>query len=213
MYLFLSIFIFLIITQFVMGLFASYIRRGLKDKHSYYLGEQVEFNKILESAKEKSKELSIIASDQIDDVCIAENNLIIVNKKSIYSKDMYSNLYLLFQLKLTSPKLKEIRLLYNYQSIVFFSQIIILVLFFLLPQINQTILLIGFVLFFLSIFLISYGIVVYGSILKEVLKEAKSILKLDNVEQARAEALSSEIKYEILTYPLELPTRLSRFWR
>lgn len=213
MYLFLSIFIFLIITQFVMGLFASYIRRGLKDKHSYYLGEQVEFNKILESAKEKSKELSIIASDKIDDVCIAENNLIIVNKKSIYSKDMYSNLYLLFQLKLTSPKLKEIRLLYNYQSIVFFSQIIILVLFFLLPQINQTILLIGFVLFFLSIFLISYGIVVYGSILKEVLKEAKSILKLDNVEQARAEALSSEIKYEILTYPLELPTRLSRFWR
>lgn len=212
MYLFLSIFIFLVLVQFILGIFASLVKRGLKNKYSYYLGEQIEFNILLQNAKEENPDLGIEATDQIEDVCIAENNLIIVNKGSIYSKDMYSNLYLLFQLKLTNPKFTRLRTLYNYQSILFLSQVICLILVFLIPDFSNPILVLAFVIFLLTLMLITYGIVQYGNILNTVLKEAKGKLKLDDVEQARAETLAAEIKYEILSYPLEIPWRLTRFW-
>lgn len=212
MYLFLSIFIFLLVVQLLLGIFATIVKRKLKNKYSYYLGEQIEFNILLQNAKEENPLLGIEATDQIEDVCIAENNLIIVNKKSIYSKDMYSNLYLLFQLKLTNPKFSRLRILYNYQSILFLSQVSCLCLIFLIPDISSFILMFAFATLLLTFVLIAYGIVQYGAILNTVLKEAKNKLKLDRVEQARAETLASEIKYEILSYPLEIPWRLTRFW-
>jgi len=212
MYLFFAIFAFLVVTQILMGIFASTSKRKLKKKYSYYLGEQIEFNKILENHQKEHPNLSILASDEIEDVCVAENNLIIINKKSIYAKDMYSNLVLLFQLKLTNPKLKEIRNIYNYQSLEFIAQILCLILFFVLNIIAGIVLAIGYVLFALNLFLVFYGIWAYGKLLKQVLIEAVPILKLDNVEVARAETLANEIKYEVLTYPLEIPWRLTRFW-
>lgn len=195
-----------------MGIFASKIKRGLKQKYSYYLGEQIEFNKILEKYQAQLPHLRVIATDQISDVCVAENNLIIVNKKSIYSKDLYSNIYLLFQLELTNPALKEIRNIYNYQSVVFFSQFVCVVLFFALNSIALVILVTGYILFLLNIFLLVYGMVGYNRILDKVMIDAKPLLKLDKVEEARAETLINEIRYEVLTYPLEIPWRLTRFW-
>lgn len=212
MYLFLSIFIFLVVAQIVMGVFASKIKRGLKNKYSYYLGEQIEFNKILEKYQAQFPELRVIATDEINDVCVAENNLIIVNKKSIYAKDLYSNLYLLFQLRLTNPSQKEIRNIYNYQSIVFFSQFVCLVLFFALNSVGMVLLLACYILLLLNVFLVIYGVVGYNKILKDVMKDAIPLLKLDRVEEARAETLINEIRYEVLTYPLEIPWRLTRFW-
>lgn len=212
MYLFFAIFVFLVITQILMGIFASSVKRSLRRKYSYYLGEQIEFNKILEAYQQKHSNLNILASDEINDVCIAENNLIIVSKKSIYAKDLYSNLVLLFQLKLTNPKLKEVRNIYSYQSIVFLSQILCLILFFVFPTIQTVILAAGYLVLMLNIFLVIYGIWAYNKILNLVLIEAKPLLKLDLVELARAETLANEIKYEVLTYPLEIPWRLTRFW-
>lgn len=212
MYLFLAIFVFLLITQILMGIFASSVKRSLKKKYSYYLGEQIEFNKILEIYQQKHSNLNILASDEINDVCIAENNLIIISKKSIYAKDLYSNLVLLFQLKLTNPKLREIRNIYSYQSVVFLSQILCLILFFVFPTIQTIILIAGYLVLLLNIFLVIYGIWAYSKILSQVLIEAKPLLKLDLVELARAETLANEIKYEVLTYPLEIPWRLTRFW-
>lgn len=212
MYLFFAIFVFLVFTQILMGIFASSVKRSLKRKYSYYLGEQIEFNKILETYQQKHSNLNILASDEIDDVCIAENNLIIISKKSIYAKDLYSNLVLLFQLKLTNPKLREIRNIYSYQSVVFLSQILCLILFFVLPTIQTIILAAGYLVLLLNIFLVIYGIWAYSKILSQVLIEAKPLLKLDLVELARAETLANEIKYEVLTYPLEIPWRLTRFW-
>jgi hypothetical protein len=185
----------------------------LKRKYSYYLGEQIEFNNILEEYQKHNPNLQIIATDEINDVCIAEEDVLIINKKSIYAKDLYSNLYLLFQLKLTSSEFKDIRRIYIYQSITFVSQIVFLILFFVLPEIATIVLLLGFVSLFLNLFLIYYGISVYNQILRIVLKEARKILSLDKVEMARAETLVSELKYEVLTYALEIPWRLSEFWR
>lgn len=212
MYLFLSIFIFLLFAQVVMGIFAFRIKKGLKSKYSYYLGEQIEFYKILESYSEKSPNLRVIASDEINDTCIADSNLIIVNKKSIYAKDLYSNLYLLFQLKLTNPALKEIRNIYSFQTIVFFAQIVSILLFFVFSSIASTILMVSYVLLLLTIFISIYGIVGYNKILDNIMIEAKPLLKLDRVEVARAESLINEIRYEVLTYPIEIPWRLTRFW-
>lgn len=212
MYLFLSIFIFLLVSQIFMGIFATKVKRGLKKKYSYYVGEQVEFNRILEYYQSKNDNLKILASNEIDNVCIAEEDLIIINKKSIYAKDLYSNLYLIFQLQLTKPRYKDLRNIYNYQSIVFFFQMLSLVLFFVFSTISEIILLVGFILFLLNVFILLYGIYNYGIVLKAVFSEAVNYLKLDKVEQARAESLINEIKYEILTYPLEIPWRLSRFW-
>src|SRR5690606_19271243 len=131
-----------------------------------------------------------------------------INKKSIYAKDLYSNLYLLFQLKLTNPSLKEIRNIYSYQIIVFFAQFVSIILFFLLESIASTILIISYVLLLLSIFLSIYGIAGYNKILNSIMIEAKTLLKLDRVEEARAETLINEIRYEVLTYPIEIPWRL-----
>ena len=119
---------------------------------------------------------------------------------------------MLFQLKLTNPKLKEIRNIYNYQSVVFFAQGVSIVLFFALPVISGLILLIAYVILALNIFLVIYGIAGYSSTLDLVNKEIKQMLKLDKVEEARAETSINEIKYEVLTYPLEIPWRLTRFW-
>lgn len=212
MYLFLSIFIFLFLAQLVMGIFAFKIKKSLKNKYSYYLGEQIEFNKILETYSSNSPNLKIIASEEINDACIADDNLIIINKKSIYAKDLYSNLYLLFQLKLTNPSLKEIRNIYSYQIIVFFAQFVSIILFFLLESIASTILIISYVLLLLSIFLSIYGIAGYNKVLNSIMIEAKTLLKLDRVEEARAETLINEIRYEVLTYPIEIPWRLTRFF-
>jgi len=195
-----------------MGIFASSVKRGLKKKYSYYLGEQIEFNKILQTYQEEHPNLSILASDEINDVCIAENNLIIISKKSIYAKDLYSNFLLLFHLKLTNPSLKEVRNIYNYQSIVFLAQLFSLALFFILNVIAGIVLALAYILLALNIFLVVYGVLAYSKLLKEVLIDAKPILKLDKVEEARAETLMNEIKYEVLTYPLEIPWRLTRFW-
>lgn len=213
MYLLLVIYAFLLLVQLVLGIFAYRIKKSLKRKYSYYLGEQIEFNNILEEYQKHNPNLQIIATDEINDVCIAEEDVLIINKKSIYAKDLYSNLYLLFQLKLTSSEFKDIRRIYIYQSITFASQIVFLILFFVLPEIATIVLLLGFVSLFLNLFLIYYGISVYNQILRIVLKEARKILSLDKVEMARAETLVSELKYEVLTYALEIPWRLSEFWR
>ncbi|CAG0943136.1 hypothetical protein BROC_02145 [Candidatus Brocadiaceae bacterium] len=213
MYLLLVIYAFLLLVQLVLGIFAYRIKKSLKRKYSYYLGEQIEFNNILEEYQKHNPNLQIIATDEINDVCIAEEDVLIINKKSIYAKDLYSNLYLLFQLKLTSSEFKDIRRIYIYQSITFVSQIVFLILFFVLPEIATIVLLLGFVSLFLNLFLIYYGISVYNQILRIVLKEARKILSLDKVEMARAETLVSELKYEVLTYALEIPWRLSEFWR
>ncbi len=213
MYLLLVIYAFLLLVQLVLGIFAYRIKKSLKRKYSYYLGEQIEFNNILEEYQKHNPNLQIIATDEINDVCIAEEDVLIINKKSIYAKDLYSNLYLLFQLKLTSSEFKDIRRIYIYQSITFVSQIVFLVLFFALAEIASIVLLLGFVSLLLNLFLICYGISVYNQILRVVLKEARKILSLDKVEMARAEMLASELKYEVLTYALEIPWRLSEFWR
>lgn len=213
MYLLLVIYAFLLLVQLVLGIFAYRTKKSLKRKYSYYLGEQIEFNNILEEYQKHKPNLQIIATDEINDVCIAEEDILIINKKSIYAKDLYSNLYLLFQLKLTSSEFKDIRRIYIYQSITFASQIVFLVLFFALAEIASIVLLLGFVSLLLNLFLICYGISVYNQILRVVLKEARKILSLDKVEMARAEMLASELKYEVLTYALEIPWRLSKFWR
>jgi len=213
MYLLLVIYAFLLLVQLVLGIFAYRTKKSLKRKYSYYLGEQIEFNNILEEYQKHKPNLQIIATDEINDVCIAEEDILIINKKSIYAKDLYSNLYLLFQLKLTSSEFKDIRRIYIYQSITFVSQIVFLVLFFALAEIASIVLLLGFVSLLLNLFLICYGISVYNQILRVVLKEARKILSLDKVEMARAEMLASELKYEVLTYALEIPWRLSKFWR
>lgn len=213
MYLLLVIYAFLLLVQLVLGIFAYRTKKSLKRKYSYYLGEQIEFNNILEEYQKHKPNLQIIATDEINDVCIAEEDILIINKKSIYAKDLYSNLYLLFQLKLTSSEFKDIRRIYIYQSITFVSQIVFLVLFFALAEIASIVLLLGFVSLLLNLFLICYGISVYNQILRVVLKEARKILSLDKVEMARAEMLASELKYEVLTYALEIPWRLSEFWR
>lgn len=213
MYLLLVIYIFLLLVQIVLGIFAYTAKRSLKNKYSYYLGEQIEFNHILQEYQKNNPHLRIVATDEINEVCVAEENLLIVNKKAIYAKDLYSNLYLLFQLKLTSPVFSDVRRIYIYQSLTFFSQIIFLVLFFALQQIGTIVLLLGFASLLLNLFLIYYGVGLYNQILKTVLKESKKILSLDKVEVARAETLIGELKYEVLTYALEIPWRLSRFWR
>jgi hypothetical protein len=211
MYLFLIIFIFVVVMQFLMGVFAYRFRSNLKNKYSYYLGEQVEFNKILESFQAKTPQLKVVVADELNDVCIAEDNLIIISKKSIYSKDLYSNLFLLFQLELTNVKYSQLRTIYTLQSLIFFSQILCIFLFFALEGITGVVLLAGFVIFVLNLIIMFWGINQYISILKVVKKEAKDILKMDSVEEARADALINELRYEILTYPLEIPWRLKNF--
>lgn len=212
MYLFFSIFVFLVVSQLIVGIYALILKKSLPKKYKYYLSSQIEFHKILESFKTQNNSLQILVTDQLDDVCIAEENLIIVNKRSVYAKDMYSIIYLLFQLELTNPKYKRILHIYNYQSLLFVLQILLGLAFLILPQFGSIILIIAGIVLLLNIIVTVYGVSIYRMCLENVYYFCKKELKIDKVERARIENLIGEIKYELLRYPLEIPWRFKRFW-
>lgn len=212
MYLFAYIFIFLILLQVVIAIYAYRSRINLKRKYSYYLTQQKELGLILEEYQSNHQDLRILATDQLTDVCFAEKDLLLISKKAIYNKDLYSILYLFFQLQLTKKKYSSLRQINILQSTSFFLQILLIIIFFVITaEFNIFVLIAAYLVFTFTITLVIWGFSGYKKILNKCVYNLINDFNLDAVEAARAEALAAEIAYEVFIYPLELPIRLSLF--
>jgi len=212
MYLAASIFLIFLLTQFILGLRSWGLRNKLQYKYAFILGSQIEVSEVIERYFKKNKKLVIKASDQLDDVAYSEHRNFYINKHKLYSKDLYSNIYTLFYLEIANCEDILLREIPVYQNILFVSQFLFFVIAIVLPAAySVAILIIGIIMELVTLFVTILALLKHHEILDSVLANAKRYLKLDAVEEARAEALVNDLKYRIFEYPFELTWRIYQF--
>ncbi len=213
MYLLIFIFLVFLVVQIVLGIAGWNLRRNLPHKYSYALGSQIQLTDILEKYMRKYKHLHLKASSKIQDVVHIHKDILFINKKHIYSKDLYSNVYLLYQLKLFKTHQQFLNRLFIAQNLLFVLEFIIL-----FAGISLTVNSWGEILIMvaiaiqLSLFISSMlGYLKFDDIVEPTLKESKKLLHLDDVEEARAEALLNEFKYSLWEYPFDIIWKILQF--
>src|SRR6266704_290122 len=100
MYLAACIFLILSLTQFILGLRSWGLKNNLKSKYAFVLGSQEEVSSVIERYFKNNKKLLIKATDQLDDVAYSERGNFYISKHSLYAKDLYSIIYVLFCLEI-----------------------------------------------------------------------------------------------------------------
>ena len=196
----------------IYGINAWFVSKNLPKKYSYVLGEQMETVKTLENYTEKYRKVKLKALDNIVEPALGNENLLIINKGKLYEKDLFSNIYLLFQLELTKPDKTFVRNSYIYQNVLFIFQIIFFTLGIAINSIySEFVIIFAILLELASIFFSIYCESLILFVLKKVLDIGKQILNLDDVEQARAEALARDLRLRAFEYPFEIVWRIFQF--
>jgi hypothetical protein len=205
------IYILFFFAQVVLGIASWNMRKKLPRKYSHTLGEMVDPSRTLEIYRKEYKKLDLKATNQIKDPAFAEENLLLINKKNLYEKDLFSNFYVIFQLELTQPKRSFLRNIFMLQNIIFIAQNLVFIIGIATEnQFSDIFLYISISIIVLLFLLTFYSSVSMDFLLLEALEKVAAILNLDNVEYARAEALSKDLKYQVFEYPFEI---LYRFWQ
>jgi len=200
------------LAQLILGLKSWNLKKELRSKYAYTLSSQIDVSKLLEDYLLKHKGVILKASDQLDNVSYSESNIIYINKEVISSKDLYSNIYILFTLELAQKKYNFIREVPIYQNILFVLQFVFFFIAFIFPSdYSDKFIIIGVINELFTIFLTLITLMSYHTVLDKILIQAKQLLILDPVEEARAEALVNELKYKIFEYPFELTWRVYQF--
>lgn len=207
------IFLLFFLVQIFLAISGWATRAKLEKKYSYFLGSQHEVSKLIEYYTNEFPELRIIVSSDINEIAYSDENLLIMNKKYIYSKDLFSNFYTLAQLELTKHKNKPLRDYYIKQNVLFYLQLIIFIVGICIQSVAEYILILAIALQLVTILMTFFLMNDYKNFLYKVAAKAKTTLKLDPVEMARTEALVEDIKYEVFEYPFEILWRLSHFLR
>lgn len=212
MYIAIFIFTVIFIAQILLGLRSWDLKKRLKQKYSFVLGSQIELSRLLEKYSKKNNTMILRASDTIDDTAYAEGNTILIDKKSLHSQDLYSNVYLLFIFEVVNSKTKIFKELPIYQNVLFISQIVVfLIAIFILNNYSESIIIAAIIIQLVTLFLTMYALLNYHQILDIVFVKAKKFLKLDLVESARAEALIIDLKYRIFEYPFDIIWKIYNF--
>ncbi|MEP7103236.1 MAG: hypothetical protein ABI721_00820 [Candidatus Dojkabacteria bacterium] len=209
------IFIILLSLQIVLALFAWGLRRELEKKYSFATGEGKEPAEVIEEYyKDGNTKFRIIASDEIVEPAFAESDLLIINKNKIYKKDLYTNFYIIFQAELTKSDYKILRILGNFQSFVFILEIAVFVLAnTITTNFKEIILYVAIAIQIFSFILTLIGFIQIDGLLDDTMTISKSLLKLDDVEEARALGLKSDLRYSVFEYPFEVVWRIVQFLR
>ncbi|RMD76970.1 hypothetical protein D6810_02395 [Candidatus Dojkabacteria bacterium] len=204
---FINLSIYLI--QLLLGLIAIRTRKIRSRKFSFPTGSQIEPNHLIEKYfYDESYEFEIKATDEIDEPAEATEDFLWVNKKVLNKSDLYSNFYLIYQAELTSSKYKFLRMYNSIQATIFFLKLIFIIVGIMSGGF------VGLIILFLTLFtnlvILALWIVAYNQQTDAINKSkevALAVMKLDDVEVARLNALTNDLRYELLEYPWEI------FWR
>lgn len=215
MYLFIFIFLITLFIQFAIGAYAWSLRRSLPKKFSHPIGAQIESSQLVEMYyNDERYKFNFEAVDLDNEPAFAESRLLLVNKKQLYKRDIFTNFYIIFQAELTKDSYWWLRSFNGFQSWVFFLQILIFTL--SLAFFNEVygIYLLYFAIFLqLESFIAAFiGMVNLGYVLEDAVSVAIPTLELDNVEEARVNALKSDLKYMMMEYPWEILWRFTQFF-
>lgn len=208
------IFTIILLAQILIGIFAWVQKDKLPRKYSHYLSEMIIPAKVLENYSKIYRNVGLKVNASIKEPAYALTEFVLIGKRFMYSPDLYTNYYMLFQLELSKKQNEQVRFLSIYQNILFVIQILVFAASFFFPDTLSKILILTAISIQVFLVLISFmGYIAFNFILEEVHEVAKDLLNFDEVEVARAESLKSELAYRIFEYPFETIWRLYQFFR
>lgn len=165
----------------------------------------------------KNEHLKINIVKGLDMPAFAEENELLINKEYLYQTTLFANFYLLYQAEIARIRHQNWRIWSNSLSILFVFQVIALILALTLDTGNTTdneILMLGGVLFEAFGLLLSFfGYFNLSLLLDRIHRVSVKILKLDDVEEARALALKNDLRFIVFEYPFEIPWRMLQFFK
>ena len=207
------VFICFFLIQLILGWSSADARRKLPKKYSFILGEQEEVSDILERYLKKYPKIVIRGADFKKDIAFASENHIFVNKKVLHKSDIFSIFSILLQLNLTHKTRAFLREFFKYQNIFFGIEIFLFILGVILSQESYSSWLLYLALFaeFIVFAITIYTFLSYKEFLKFVKEDFKKYIKIDEVEEARVEALADESKYCVFEYPMDIVWKLLQF--
>jgi hypothetical protein len=202
----------ILIIQFLLAFASILAHRNIEKKYNFILSEGYAAATALEYYVRIFGEIDVNVDAPITETAVAEEGYILLNKKKMYDTDLYTNLYLLFQLELTNKKYNFLRNLYVWHNVLFFLQIITLITFFFIPEDFQFYLAVAtLTIQSINILLSIWSVDMYTKILDEAQIKAADLFNFDNIDDARAEQLANELRYRAFDYPLDVVWKFVRF--
>lgn len=212
--LFALIILLLFMIQLLLGFLAWSVKNKRANKFAYPIGEQIEPADLVEKYfYEEKYKFELKATAEIETPAFAEKNLLLVNRNSLNKKDLFNNFYLIYQAELVSERYDTFRIYNNIQAVAFLVQFLCLLAGIAINGVvGQAVLILGTFIFICSLIFAIWAAKLQSTALRDARKIALAVLKLDDVEKARLNALIEDIKYEILEYPWEVSWRLWVFF-
>ena len=202
----------MLIVQIALALIGFNALDKLKRKYSKPLGSQLTPEKILSENEKKFGKITFKIAEHLEDVALAEDKLVLINKKDLSKNTLYTNYKFLYYFYLSFEENNYIRNYKQYQHIIFGVQVFFLILAFVFSSLIINTYLIGSLI--LQVFLLGYCIYNYfrvSSFSEEVFTKSKKLLDLDKVEEARIESLIGDISLEPFEYPFDVVFRAVQF--
>lgn len=214
MFIEISLFIILILSQLSLGI-ASWVNKGkLFKKYSFVLGSMTHPAKTLENYVKIYRKVNLRVNSAINQPAFALNNFLLVKRDLMYSPDLYSNFFTIFQLEMTKNSNRFVRNLYKYQSFLFAAELLLFSLGISLEVEWAVFLVYAAIAVQLTLYLITFWAkYLLAEILNEVLFVSKDLLDLDEVEAARAESLKQDMEYSLFDYPIDFLWRIVMFFK
>jgi hypothetical protein len=201
-----------LVIQIILAIASVLAHRNIEKKYSFILSEGYAAATALEYYVRIFRKVDVNVDAPIKQIAHAEEEYILVNKKKMYNTDLYSNLYLLFQLELTQKKYGFLRNLYIYHNILFFFQMVFLVAFFFVPTEMQFYFAVAtLAIQAINILLCMWSVHMYTDILDEAQLKAADLFNFDDIDDARAEQLANELRYRAFDYPFDVLWKFVRF--
>jgi hypothetical protein len=206
------IFVLITLLQFSLATYAWLVRKQLPERFSHILGELTEPANVLENYMKIYRKLSLRVNAQINEPVLAEREFLLVNRESMYNPDLFTNFYTIFQLELTKSANTFARSrIFIFQNLLFFTQIVVFIFSIIYQSEVLMAVAIGAALF--SFLLAILGFIIYGQILDSTFEISLDLLNLDDVEQARAEALKNDLRYRVFEYPFDIIWKIVQFFK
>lgn len=188
----------------MLAFYSKIANRKLEKKYDHPLSDMVDASTALENYVKIYRSVGIRVHEEIPFPALASEEFVIINRDRIYSTDLYTNFFTIFQLELSKKVNNFSRKLHLYQNLLFFLQLLFFVLGLTLQvEWNYILILLAIGTQVITTGFSLIGVSLFDFILKDSLEISKDLLNLDEVEVARAEGLKNDIKVHVFEYPIE----------
>lgn len=206
--------ILLLIMQIAFALIAWNARENIKKRYAKPISSLLTPEKILNSNEKRFSKVIVKIHPKLEDVALAQSGILFIRKGDLTKNTLYINYKMFYHFYLAFNENRALRDFKTYQNIAFLFQIFFLILAAVFNQLIFNTFLIATLLFQIFCLLYSfYNLIMLSAYTKEVYRKSKKILELDNVEEARLEALMNDITLETFEYPFQLTLRVVQFFK